>query len=221
MAKAPEPGRVKTRLTARLSAEAAAAAHAAMMACVLTRVAAHLSAKPVLALAGRLPAEEVGAATGLEVAVDPAYEVVDQGEGDLGERLASVWRRVGGGRAVFFGVDSPDVPIGHLGAIPAALAEHDAAVGPVDDGGYWTLAANRLEPALLAGIDWGTANVYHQTRAAAGRAGLDLADLPPWRDVDEPADLDALCRRLRSADEPALIELRRRLDALPQPDTTP
>jgi hypothetical protein len=115
---------------------------------------------------------------------------------------------------VFLGVDCPDVPADALLAAAAALDEADAAAGPTADGGYWTLAARRCEPALLTGIDWGTPLVYDQTRAAAERAGLTFRELPRWFDVDEPADLLALFDRLRDADEPALLRLRQRLEPL-------
>ncbi len=52
-------------------------------------------------------------------------------------------------------------------------------------------------PAVLEGIDWGTAHVYDQTRRQATAAGLMVRALPPWHDVDRPGDLDALRVRLR------------------------
>ena len=214
MAKAAVPGRVKTRLTRpgpggepALTPEAAAAVHAAMLDCVLTRarrVAGLWCPAPSLRLAMDDPAGAPASARG--------WEVVEQGGGPLGERMARVG---GGGGAVFLGVDSPDCP--HLAAACAAASSPTAAVGPVGDGGYWTLAVPRPMPRLLKGIDWGSERVHAQTHAAARAAGLPLVDLPPWHDVDDAADLAALRGRLAGVDPAAEPELARLREALADP----
>ena len=221
MAKRAVPGRVKTRLIGPLSADQAAAVHAAMLECVLRRVRAHVPGTPVLALdawpadadAGA-PVEPAGDAVVAALAGDSDWRVLDQGSGALGDRLNHVWSKLGGGPVVFFGVDVPDVPSAALQGIVPALASHDAAIGPAADGGYWTLAAAQSQPALLEGIDWGTARVYHQTCDAAKRAGLRWCALTRWRDVDDSAGLTALQRRLRRATEPALVTLHHRLQRI-------
>jgi hypothetical protein len=149
--------------------------------------------------------------------VDCTY--IDQGPGDLGQRLDRVWRRVGRACPVaFFGADTPDVPQPALAAIDAALQDHDVALGPTSDGGYWTLAANRYQPALLQDIDWGKQSVYDQTLLNAHQAGLKVFSLPLWRDVDHPSDLTDLRRRLAEVEDlprhAALVALARRLEAL-------
>ncbi len=114
---------------------------------------------------------------------------------------------------MFFGVDSPDLPIPLLQAAQAALENPkiDAAVGPTSDGGYWTLAGRRFAKPLLTGIDWGTATVYDQTVAAGGRSGLKVQSLGKWYDVDEIGDVRQLSRRLADEREPALKRLHERL----------
>ena len=76
------------------------------------------------------------------------------------------------------------------GAAPSAAA--DAALGPATDGGYYLLAMRRPKLQLFDNIDWSTARVAEQTRAAAGRTGVSIVDLPPLGDVDTPADLPLL-----------------------------
>lgn len=222
MAKAAVPGRVKTRLTrgeGGLSDNRASGVHSAMFEAVLTRTAAHLRApdggRPGLVLAMDDPA---GAPAGAEAA---GWRVVAQGDGDLGQRLDRVWQNcrqhAGHDAIVFFGVDSPDVPADILGSIGDALNHATAVIGPVEDGGYWTLACRDYLPALLRGIDWGTPAVYDQTFKIARAAGIDLQPLAAWHDVDEPADLAALIQRLAQAEDPTLQQLRDRLTPLALP----
>lgn len=222
MAKAAVPGRVKTRLArgeGALSEAGASGVHSAMFETVLTRAAAHLRApdggRPALVLAMDDP---TGAPAGAQAA---GWRVVAQGQGDLGQRLDRVWQdcrqHTGHDAIVFFGVDSPDVPTDILGSIGDALNHATAVIGPVEDGGYWTLACRDYLPALLQGIDWGTPAVYDQTLKIARAAGIDLQPLPAWHDVDEPADLAALIQRLVEAEDPTLQQLRDRLTPLASP----
>jgi len=214
MAKAAVPGRVKTRLAAALGPEAAARVHEAMFDCVLERLAGAFPAATRVLAMDRL---------GLAPTACPAPEgwgLREQGAGDLGDRIGRAWQAVEG-PALFFGIDSPDVPRAALAALPRLLETHDAVAGPVDDGGYWTLGGRRPAPALWRRIDWGTGRVYDQTREAAERAGLTLAAAPAWFDVDETADLDALLDRIGTTQEPALQRLARRLRAATAPGRTP
>ena len=231
MAKQPEPGRVKSRLVqGGLSPAAAAGAAEAMLRCVVRR---WRSVGPLhLAVSPDGTGEAFRRSLGL-----PDMPIIDQGPGDLGERMERVWLQAAPeGPVAFVGVDSPDVPRGHMDQIAAALDRADAAVGATDDGGYWTLAAGSFLPALLARIDWGSPLVYDQTCQRAREAGVSLVELPAWHDVDDVADLTALRMRLRppqglpeglepskspdaatgasSDDAAALQELGRRLAAL-------
>ncbi len=253
MAKHPAPGRVKTRLTPDYSPHQAACIHAAMLDCVLTRLLTHLPGRHILALdhptnPQNTPPEQPDPELAFQIPHE--FQVIDQGQGDLGDRLNHVWHTIntentpepaagertqvssesngsrgvgnpggGGGRTVFFGTDSPDIPPQTLKNIFPTLDHADATIGPVSDGGYYCLATNRPAPQLLSGIDWGTEAVYHQTHNAAQNAGLKLLDLTPWHDVDTPTDLLELQHRLKHTNEPTLTRLSQRLHRITQ-DTT-
>jgi len=227
MAKRPIPGRVKTRLTPDFSAFQAACIHAAMLDCVLHRLVKLLPGQHLLALDSDPDPSTYTPAAPLDFQIPPGFQVMDQGRGNLGDRLNHVWHTIydgagpgpGGGQTAFFGVDSPDIPAQALKKLWPTLDQAQAVIGPVDDGGYWCLAAKRPSPQLLKGIDWGTQAVYHQTHTAAQNAGLKLIDLTPWHDVDTPTDLHALQNRLAHAEEPTLARLRQRLMRITQ-DTT-
>ena len=150
------------------------------------------------------------------------WRAIGQGSGDLGARMERIWRSIGGGPAVFLGVDSPDVPADALlDAVRIAFGRDDGldgAVGPAADGGYWTLASRALMPAVLREIDWGGPRVLAQTLAAAVEAGLCFKTLATWYDVDTPSDLAALRTRLAGLDQgphdDALPRLRQQLDLI-------
>lgn len=239
LAKLPQAGTVKTRLVARgagadsgvvagavagagageggLSEPEAAEVAWAMLLCTAWRLEASATGRLVIAVSPDRAGADLAARLGFRPAA-----LLDQGAGDLGERLARIWRRVRGPVA-FFGGDAPDVPRDALAAIPAALSQCDLAIGPTHDGGYWTLAARSRRPEVVSQIDWGGPNVYDQTRQRARDGGLSVLALPTWHDVDRPEDLAALRRRLRAgghpgsraaSDEAPLRRLAERLDEL-------
>ena len=198
MARVPIPGQTKSRLSANggISVDLAAAVAAAMLRCTVQRV--RLLGRVIVACTPDDGGPELDRAlAGLE---GPDLRVVPQGGGDLGTRMARLWQTVGDSEPVaFLGADAPDVPIDALMAIPREVQSHAVAIGPTDDGGYWTIAGRRCSPELFVDIDWGTGRVYHQSCERARAQHLDVRVLPPWQDVDQPADLDRLRHGLRLA----------------------
>ena len=185
LAKAPVPGKVKTRLIPALGAEGAARLAAEMLERTLAEAAA----------AG------VGA---VELCSDPAPDdvlwdryrdtpdlVADQGTGDLGTRLARAARRVigEGDRILLIGTDCPELDRDRLRAAGDALARHDAVIHPTDDGGYALLGLGRFDPSLFAGIAWSGPSVAAATIARIEALGWSLLIGETLRDIDEPADL--------------------------------
>ena len=219
MTKAPAPGRVKTRLQTRYTPHQAAQIHRAMLQCTLERLAKFLPGnnplKKIVAI--DRPPSNPPSDTDLPPAAQ-GWKIIDQGTGDLGERMLRVAASMNTTPMIFFGADSPDLPAKVIAEIPTKLRDRPAAVGPTHDGGYWCIAMRDLTPTLLRGIDWGSHYVYDQTVQAAHRHGIPLATLPAWHDVDRPEDVDALRHRLRDAKEAPLNDLRKRLDRIGPPD---
>jgi rSAM/selenodomain-associated transferase 1 len=214
MAKPPVPGKVKTRLIGNLNAQQAAQIHGAMLECTLERLRAIYGdpghRRLVLCLASDVEPDGDRWASQRPESARP-WRIFDQGPGDLGQRMARVWRAFGDGPVVFLGCDSPDVPREALEAILTMLNCFDLVLGPAPDGGFWSLAARNLATGILEGIDWGSAKVYHQTCRAAERNGLTVGNVQDWPDVDTTADLKALLERLEVSNlrtEPDLERLR-------------
>ena len=127
-AKAPVPGRVKTRLQPVLSAEAAAALHCSFVGDVLERVKGF---KP-----------EVDVILYLDHDTDVFGDVPRrlQRGGDLGAKMwnaAAEQFATGRAQVLLIGTDSPDLPASHLRQLLAS--EADVAFGPAEDGGYYAV----------------------------------------------------------------------------------
>lgn len=184
-AKWPEPGRVKTRLG--LAADVAARAAEAFLRDTLGRGSA-VAARRVVVFA---PADAADRFAGL---VPPGWSCESQADGDLGDRLAAFFQRhlPTGEAVVAIGSDSPTLPIGYVGQAVALLGDADVVLGPACDGGYYLVGVRGELPPLFDGIDWSTASVLAQTVAALSEPRWRVRLLPPWYDVDTPADWELL-----------------------------
>ncbi len=123
----------------------------------------------------------------------PPLPRIAQGHGDLGDRMARVFRAFAG-PVLIVGADIPGLTRAHIAAGFAGLGSHDAVLGPAGDGGYWAIGLKRgrpLPPRLFAGVRWSTAHAMQDTLATLhGR----VAYLPMLHDVDTAADLKRLSR---------------------------
>lgn len=184
-ARAPEPGRVKTRLIPGLGARGACAAH--------QRLLTH-SLRVVSALG--LPAWLYGAGD-TERLREPAQRqglgLARQARGELGQRMAAALAEVHGSgfeRVVLVGSDCPVLDPDYLRAALEALNETDFVLGPAEDGGYVLLGSARpgiWDASVLAGVRFGGSGAEADTRAVLTRLG-GVARLATLWDVDEPAD---------------------------------
>jgi glycosyltransferase A (GT-A) superfamily protein (DUF2064 family) len=74
----------------------------------------------------------------------------------------------------------------------ASLDDHDMALGPTQDGGYYLLALRTPKPRLFDDIDWSSGHELDQTRSRASQLGLRVKDVRRTFDIDNIADLSAL-----------------------------
>jgi rSAM/selenodomain-associated transferase 1 len=190
-AKAPQPGRAKTRLVPALGVHGAAA-----LAERLLDHAVHQASLAVQAWPGTLELCAAPDATHRvfrRLAVEHGLTLTEQGEGDIGHRmhraLARALAEQGSEGALLMGSDLPSLTAARLLLAAEALLSHDAVFVPALDGGYGLVGLKRPAPALFDGVAWSTPQVLAQTRAKARKAGLSVAVLDPIADIDEPADL--------------------------------
>ena len=185
-AKAPVPGKVKTRLVPALGEEGAALLAQRMLADTVDRALAAALANVELCAAPR-PADPQWAGH-----LPAGVGLTDQGEGDLGQRLAAAAKRVldGGERVLLIGTDCPELDSARLNDAAAALDRHDAVIIPATDGGYVLLGLARTDPSLFGDIAWSTGTVAETTIARIRTLGWSLCVGEPLSDIDEPADLE-------------------------------
>ena len=184
IAKAPAPGRSKTRLTPPCTPGEAALLAGAALHDTLEAVAATPAARRVCVLDG-----EPGAW------LPPGIEVIAQRGGGLDERLAHAFGDVGE-PALLIGMDTPQVTPALLDAAGEDLQrpDVDAVLGEAPDGGYWAIGLREADPALLRGVPMSTPSTCACQRARLNAHGLRVGELAPLRDVDDIADARAVAR---------------------------
>jgi uncharacterized protein len=183
LAKQPLPGRVKTRLCPPCTPVEAAALAAAALADTLDAALASAAGRVVLALDGR-PGPWC----------PRGVEVVGQGSGPLDRRLTTAWAAAATGPAVLIGMDTPQVTAAGLDAALDALADHDAALGPAADGGWWAVGLRTPHPRAFAGVPMSRADTGARQHARLTALGLRTAPLPVRTDVDTWDDAVAVAR---------------------------
>jgi uncharacterized protein len=185
VAKAPIPGRAKTRLVPPLTAEQAAALQEALL---LDTLDACRAEEPGT---GLLYADPSDAALLSRLAGTGVPLVPQEGRG-LGDALRlGMARGLDRGPTALVSSDIPGIPPGSLARAFALLEEGrcDVVLGPAHDGGYWLIAMREPAEAPFCGIPWSTPAVWAATLERCEEAGLAVASVDLWRDVDTPVDL--------------------------------
>lgn len=196
-AKAPEPGKVKTRLAASIGDERAAGLHAAFIADIGATVAS-VEGRHVLAWSGDPDHPAFAPLRELD------YDFMPQPEGDLGQRLDRAMRREANraDAVVIIGSDSPTLMAEHLEDAFQKLQRASVVLGPSFDGGYYLigvrsqwyldLAPDDAVHPLFDEVSWSTADVLDQTLRRCRQMSC-LCDLTAfWYDVDTIEDLNLL-----------------------------
>jgi uncharacterized protein len=192
-AKAPTPGRVKTRLVSALGETAATELHRQLTERTLcTARAAGLGQVELWCAPGTNDAFFAACAKQHGVSLRA------QGEGDLGMRMARAleFALAQGSPGLLIGSDCPALTPEYLGEAAAALVNaNDAVIGPAEDGGYVLIGLARSPTAqLFEDIAWGSATVMQETRMRLARLNWRWRELATLWDVDRPEDLLRLAR---------------------------
>lgn len=176
MAKRPQKGKVKTRLTATLGEDKALRIYNGLLQHTLDQVAGLDGAVywtgegiiPTNALAMR---EQIGA--------------------DLGQRMLNAIRQEQNDRSgvVVIGTDCPGFNRELMLLAMDLLDRNEVVLGPTLDGGYYLIGMRCAHEELFHDIPWSTDKVFELTLAACRRFGWSVATLPMCADIDTEDDL--------------------------------
>ena len=194
-AKAPEAGKVKTRLVPALGEDRALGLYQKLLEHQLAVVQ-----------------DYNGAVTQLHVDGDPAHpgfknfsgSILKQAGNNLGERMHHALDSTLATHTsvVLIGCDCPGIDNQYLDSAFTALEDgFNAVLGPAEDGGYVLIGlcsdVSDRSADLFRDISWGTDAVSAQTRNLFQMQHLAWKELPVLQDLDEPSDLDTLSREFK------------------------
>lgn len=197
MARAPEPGKVKTRLCPPLVPRQAAEFYECVLRDVLDDLVPSERWDTWVAYAERsrdyfqrLPQQRVA--------------LLPQRGASLGARMHAVFVdlcHAGYREVVLVGSDIPGLSAASVGQAFDALerGRSDLVLGPADDGGYYLIGLGRPREGLFGGIAWSTASVLEQTLARARELELRVGTVAGTYDVDVADDVERLRRDLEAS----------------------
>lgn len=198
MTKAPQPGKVKTRLVPPLTPEEAAQLNICFLRDLsesISRACTEVSARGVAVFT---PAES---AEIYATILHPDFMAIPQRGENFGDRLIFAVEdlfRAGFASVCLINSDSPTVPASVFVTAVTELSRRPEQVvlGPAEDGGYYLIGMAWLQRRLFEDIDWSTERVFEQTRQRAEEIGSPIMKLPTGLDIDDREALMRLCSQL-------------------------
>lgn len=175
-AKWPEAGKTKTRLIPAIGAEGAVAVYRKLLMHTVEQARAS-GLRVELRISGASPQR-------FREWLGDGFAIVDQGEGDLGARMARVEAP-----ALLIGSDAPEVTPELLQQAARALEDAPVVIGPADDGGYWLIGFREPAPFLFEQMEWSVDSVLPETLRRLAERGIEPAMLPVLTDIDTGEDL--------------------------------
>ncbi|MDH5436191.1 MAG: TIGR04282 family arsenosugar biosynthesis glycosyltransferase [Gammaproteobacteria bacterium] len=114
---------------------------------------------------------------------------------DLGERMENAFSSglTSSDWTIIIGTDCPSLSIDDLDKAMHKLEHgYQAVIQPARDGGYVLIGLTQNSSTLFTNIDWGTSQVFTQTRERLDKLGWRYVVLEERQDIDRPVDLKYL-----------------------------
>ena len=110
---------------------------------------------------------------------------------DLGERMAYALASVAPAPVILIGSDCPSLEVQIIEEGFAALRQGEMVVlAPAEDGGYVLIGMQQVVRELFIDMPWGSSQVLTLTRARLRALGLGWKELPTQWDIDYPKDVE-------------------------------
>lgn len=218
IAKTPEPGKSKTRLSPPLTPVQCAGISAAFIADLAENIGGLAADAAIRGVALYTP---IGSETRLRQLLPADFALVPQSDGDLGARLANGIADIcalGHTAAIIVSSDSPTLPREiFIRAAAHLLAEDCLVLCPAYDGGYTFIGLRQPHARLFEDMPWSTEVIFERTIERAAEIGLRVHVMPMWYDVDDAETLAILTADLAGDVLPFATET---LPRMPAPRTT-
>ena len=188
-AKAPVPGKVKTRLQPVLKQSGCLALHTLLLEHTFGNLQKGDFSLELFVTSPHPYFSE------LVFSAEKEIPVRIQCGADLGDRM---FNAIDQGlqryqQVVVVGSDCPAVDGEYLSqALECLDQQNDVVLGPAMDGGYALIGLARVDKRLFEGVPWGSSEVLQQTRNRLRNMGWRWGELSPVRDIDRHEDLEEL-----------------------------
>ena len=186
--KSPEPGAVKTRLSAEIGRDLA------------VELYKDIGARSLKAVEGgdydiRIAFYPPDAMAVVKAWLGDGRAYFPQDGKDLGQRMENAFKSAfsdGAANVVLAGSDIPDLSGKIIEEAFSKLCDNGAIIGPAKDGGYYLIGFSKrgFLPEVFNGIRWGTDTVFTDTMAIFQRAGAQPRILPELMDIDRAEDIE-------------------------------
>ena len=177
----PELGKCKTRLAATVGDEAALAIYIFLLKHTV-QVTENLDVTKQVHYSNKIHHADLWS--------EDIYDKRQQLGTDLGERMHYAFEQgfaAGYDQIIIIGSDLYDLNQAELSQAFDALDDHDYVIGPAEDGGYYLLGMQQLNPALFQNKNWGTSSVLKDTLSILETENVHV--LAQKNDVDYYEDI--------------------------------
>lgn len=183
IAKQPDKGSVKTRLTGMMSDEKRVRLYTSLLKSTFRRLGSISGVDTFIAFAPR-HAERYFSSFGLFLLPLP--------EGDLGVRMYHAFREVfsnGYQKSALVGVDIPDLSSHIILKAFELLNNSDVVFGPAQDGGYYLIGMKKPIHELFHGILWSSEITLQRSMEKARDLGYTISLTEKLSDIDTIEDV--------------------------------
>jgi hypothetical protein len=189
--RAPEKGKVKTRLQKGLGADRTLRVYKQFISDVVTTCS---QVKGVTKFMACAPSDRDAFLRRMADQYD--LSTFSQHGESLGDKIVNGFIHClerGFTRVVIIGSDSPTIPADYIRKAFHLLKRHEFVVGPCCDGGMYLVGTrDRVLPRIFSNIPWDTPEVLNMVLEKLFKYKIDFAMLPFWYDVDDITDYQFL-----------------------------